>query len=98
MTEATLVVSTFTSSCSACGKNAFPDETTHETVKYAVPERTFTHEGRTTTLPAQEGEAGCGATFTSITTCYMGEAMANATKRLRPDLPFIGVDAPFLGG
>lgn len=91
MKEATLNVGRSSSTCSACGRNAFPDETHHDTVKYGSPAfQTTTGFGRTHYHAARPRVDGCGAPFTAITTPYTGEQMANATKALRPDLPFLG--------
>lgn len=99
MAEATLIVGRTSSTCSACHRNAFPDEWEHNTVKFAVPESTWESPfGEKKVFPAREGEPGCGATFTAITTCYLGPHMEAATRNLRPDLPFVGVDQPYLGG
>lgn len=32
---------------------------------------------------------GCGAVYTHITSTYLGEESIAATKRLRPDLPYV---------
>jgi len=35
---------------------------------------------------------GCGALFTELDCSYIGAGIQEATKRLRPDLPFVGLD------
>lgn len=34
---------------------------------------------------------GCGATFTEVTTNYLDANLEEATKALRPDLPFVSL-------
>lgn len=73
---ATLVVGGWTSKCGACGRSADPEEATHQT-------RPGGYSGR-------GSRPGCGARFTAVATEYTGQGPANATKAMRPDLPFIG--------
>lgn len=79
MSEATLYINLWDSQCSNCNRHCNPRETHYFTLLgYGV----------------KEGEEGCGAEFTSLSSHYMGELVQIQAKYMRPDLPWTGL---FLG-
>lgn len=71
--KTTLSIGGWHSKCLACGNNALPSESSHET-------RVGWDPG--------DG-VGCGVTWTHVTSEYAGEEFENTVKGMCPDLVFI---------
>lgn len=74
MSDAVLQVGSFSSRCGACGRSADPSAATHDVLLgYGT----------------DNGQPGCGATFTAVSSDYCDDRSIAATRRLRPDLPLL---------
>lgn len=71
----TLVVDRWSSSCGDCGKAANPASKTHDILLGWGP---------------TNGDPGCGVEWENVTSNYVGMAMEEAIRNLRPDLNYIG--------
>jgi hypothetical protein len=77
MHEAVLFIDPTRSTCGSCGRGADPRETHHDTIiEYSI----------------DSGSEGCHAEFKYVATNYTGGMIEDATKRMRPDLPFLTLE------
>lgn len=68
-----LVINHSDSRCAECGKGCSPHGERHDAILGYV----------------DRGKPGCGAVWDRVTTDYIGGEMAEAARRLRPDLEWV---------
>lgn len=72
---AVLVIGSWSSACGKCNGSADPYDDGHNTMLG---------------YGDSNGRPGCGEKWTAVTSAYGDKGAIDATKRMRPDLPYVG--------